>query len=154
VAVVLADGQGLDMAASRRLQLTAETAGAIALLARLPAERRQLSAAATRWLVKPMVTSDTQPCWQLQRIRCKPAAGAWRLEADPFAPTKPRASTQYPGPADGAGPGHWMVQWHDTTNTLAVPADLVDRPNPPWHAGSRASPSFGVRSWAGQRRTA
>lgn len=62
VTAVIADGSGLDMAATRRLQLAAESGitnqqhgqgGAIALLARPPDERHVLSAAATRWWVQP-----------------------------------------------------------------------------------------------------
>ena len=56
VALVIADGSGLDMAATRRLQLAAEAGlrgggGGIAIFARPPHEERQLSAASTRWRV-------------------------------------------------------------------------------------------------------
>ncbi len=56
VALVIADGSGLDMAATRRLQLAAEAGlrgggGGIALFVRPPHEQRQLSAASTRWRV-------------------------------------------------------------------------------------------------------
>ncbi|MFO0874641.1 MAG: hypothetical protein U0575_11820 [Phycisphaerales bacterium] len=53
VALVVADGRGLDMAATRRLQLAAEAGQTVGLLARAPDERATLSAAATRWLVRP-----------------------------------------------------------------------------------------------------
>ena len=57
VAAVVADGSGLTMAESRRLQLAASgderRAGTPALLARPARERRELSAARTRWRVTP-----------------------------------------------------------------------------------------------------
>jgi hypothetical protein len=55
VAAVVADGCGLDMAQSRRLQLAAESGGSIGLLARPLHELRHLSAATTRWLVRPAI---------------------------------------------------------------------------------------------------
>jgi hypothetical protein len=57
VGVVLADGSGFSMAATRRVQLLAAEHGVGALLVRPPWERGELSAAQTRW----------QVCWHPAR---------------------------------------------------------------------------------------
>lgn len=56
VSAVIADGTGFDMAATRRLQLAAASADALALLTRPPRELKSLSAAMTRWRVQPVVS--------------------------------------------------------------------------------------------------
>ena len=78
VCAVVADGGGLDLAATRRLQLAAETGGTIGLIARPEQERTSLSAAATRWLVTPAPTHGNRPRWTVELVRCKgvqPARG-------------------------------------------------------------------------------
>ena len=90
VAAVIADGSGFDLSATRRLQLAGEAGGALGLLARRSEERGELSAAATRWVVR------TAPCdgeqrvparrWIVELLRCKGAqptgasARRWILE--------------------------------------------------------------------------
>lgn len=76
VGAVIADGSGLTMAESRRLQLAA--AGTALLLARPPWEAHELSAARTRWRVSPMPLADVMdrenrgcPGWALELLRCK-----------------------------------------------------------------------------------
>jgi protein ImuA len=83
--VIVADGSGLDMASTRRLQLSAESsgscAGAVCLLARPLRERRALSAAATRWLVEPDpcapdpsendLSNNDGPGWAVELLRRK-----------------------------------------------------------------------------------
>jgi hypothetical protein len=51
VGVVIADGSGFDMAATRRIQLVAKAHQSPVLLVRPPWEVHELSAAQTRWLV-------------------------------------------------------------------------------------------------------
>lgn len=101
--VVIADGSNLDMTASRRLQLAAEAGAGLALLARPAGERRRLSAAATRWLVRPVPTTGGErgdpprpeqradragPRWTVECIRCKGSQPPpenrreWMLEFD------------------------------------------------------------------------
>jgi len=101
VAVVIADGSGLDLAATRRLQLAAErgavekggAGGAgLALLARPPAERSSLSAASTRWCVAPSCSGHHRSIGVrielLRRKGLRPtcttgaAMSAWSLEQD------------------------------------------------------------------------
>lgn len=72
-AAVIAVGSGLTMAESRRLQLAAAAAGAIGLIARPGSELRELSAARTRWLVHPAVSSTQEPRWSVELLRCKGA---------------------------------------------------------------------------------
>lgn len=87
VGVVVADGRGFDMAATRRIQLAAKTHHTPALLARPPWEADELSAAQTRWLVrwegatKPRSDEATKgeedeaallhPRWRVELLRCK-----------------------------------------------------------------------------------
>lgn len=82
VCAVIADAAGMDMAASRRLQLAA-TGGSLVLLARPERERHLLSAASTRWLVEPHTSTDappevsatirpdTLPSWRLTLLRAR-----------------------------------------------------------------------------------
>jgi protein ImuA len=76
VSAVLADASGLDMAASRRLQLAAEAGGGLGLLARPPSEVKSLSAAATRWVVRPRVSETKHVSWSVELRRCK-AGSLW-----------------------------------------------------------------------------
>jgi protein ImuA len=76
VSAVLADASGLDMAASRRLQLAAEAGGTLGLLARPPSEAKSLSAAATRWVVSPRVSATKRVSWRVELRRCK-AGSLW-----------------------------------------------------------------------------
>lgn len=79
VAVVVADGRGLSMAATRRLQLAARAGRALVLLARPASERAVLSAAATRWTVAPVPTADGMPSWEVSLRRCKVATEHGRV---------------------------------------------------------------------------
>ncbi len=72
VTAVVADASGLDMAATRRLQLAAEAGGGLGLLARPPREERELSAASTRWRVRRARSESAGgPRWTLAMLRCK-----------------------------------------------------------------------------------
>ncbi len=68
---VIADGQGLTLANTRRLQLAASAGCGIGLIARPPAESRTLSAATTRWRVEPRATSGPYVGWTLTLLRNK-----------------------------------------------------------------------------------
>ena len=71
VAVVVADGHGLDMAETRRLQLAAEAGTTLVLLTRSAREHKTLSAATTRWAVRPAVSETSWPRWEVELLRCK-----------------------------------------------------------------------------------
>lgn len=78
---LIADGSGIDMAFSRRLQLAAGAGGTLAISLRPLSELRELSAAATRWRVRSCPSDDDQPRWSLELLRCKglrPTADARR----------------------------------------------------------------------------
>lgn len=93
VTAVVADGSGLDMAASRRLQLVAARSNALVLLMRPPAERGEISAATTRWWVERTGAAcgedGAEPArgvrWRLELLRAKGAqtlTGAEPADAD------------------------------------------------------------------------
>ncbi len=71
MAVVVADGAGLDMPATRRLQLAAEAGGTLVLLTRPWTQRKTLSAATTRWRVRSAVSDSPWPRWEIELLRCK-----------------------------------------------------------------------------------
>jgi protein ImuA len=105
VAVVVADGMRLDMAASRRLQLAAECGGITAFLLRPSWERGVISAAETRWMVRPAPpreAAERSPRWEVELLRCK-------------------------GASLGSQGLRWTVEVTDAC-ALRVPADVVDRP--------------------------
>lgn len=83
VGVVVADGSGMDLSATRRLQLAAEGArGGLVLLARPPWEVDRLSSSWSRWLVGPAVTGWSRPRWRLTLARCRGVgtAPSWLVE--------------------------------------------------------------------------
>lgn len=84
VAMVIADGRGLSMAATRRLQLAAEAGSSIALLARPQSDRKSLSAAATRWTVGTSPSANNRPCYSITLWRCKGVVAAESSQAEPL----------------------------------------------------------------------
>lgn len=87
VGVVVADGNGFDLAATRRIQLVAKAHQTPAFLVRAPWEVRELSAAQTRWMVRwekatkrrsDEATKEWEdeaelinPRWSVELLRCK-----------------------------------------------------------------------------------
>jgi protein ImuA len=85
---VVAEVARLSMTASRRLQLAAESSGAIGLAIRRwrrPAEAAdfgQPTASVTRWRVTVLPASVGRPRWQLELIRCRAGESAdFKVEA-------------------------------------------------------------------------
>ncbi|MGP1346840.1 MAG: ImuA family protein [Phycisphaerales bacterium] len=121
VACVIADGRGIDMGLSRRLQLAAAEGGAIGLLARPPDEERALSAARTRWRVAPAPDGGAcgvegaglagpahrswfpEPRWTVELLRCKGV----------LQPTRHAR--------------RWVVRWSHDTGDVALVPDAPDR---------------------------
>ncbi|MBY0112911.1 MAG: hypothetical protein K2Y21_08825 [Phycisphaerales bacterium] len=69
---VIADGRGLSLAATRRLQLAAARGAGIGLLARGGGESRGVSAATTRWRVVPVWTDGPDHvAWSVTLLRNK-----------------------------------------------------------------------------------
>jgi len=116
---VVADGSGLSMSAGRRLQLAAEAGNALGLLARPAQEAGAISAARTRWLVRPapvkgqesgVMESPDGPGWAVELLRCKGMR-----------------------PGEG-GARRWVVRWRDATGDVHLDADAGDRPRAPARA--------------------
>ncbi|NNF43958.1 MAG: hypothetical protein HKO59_08580 [Phycisphaerales bacterium] len=146
VSVVVADGRGLTMAASRRLQLAAEAGGTIGLIARPPEERTMPSSAATRWWVGPAWSPSSRPRWHLQALRCKAVVafgaatlltGAMRTrdesgedEAAAKAPLRmideaPRGSFSASPTQHDAGMRQWILEWDHAQGVVTAPADVA-----------------------------
>lgn len=105
--VVVADGRGLTMAHSRRLQLAAEAGGALGLIARPHRDLGEISAAATRWLVSagPQDTTHrADATWTVELLRRK---GLRPISEDAR---------------------RWTVRVDDAARLVSVDADLPDRP--------------------------
>ncbi|MFG0276296.1 MAG: hypothetical protein ACF8QF_14700, partial [Phycisphaerales bacterium] len=105
---VVADGGGLSMSASRRLQLAAEAGNALGLLARPAREAGAISAARTRWLVRPAPVGENAmerdgPGWAIELLRCK----GMRPDAE--------------------GARRWVARWRDATGDVHLDADAGDR---------------------------
>lgn len=100
VAGVLAALPRLDLAAGRRLQLAAETGGALGLVLRPDAAAPAPSGARTRWRIAPLPGAPgprhlvEAPRWRIELLRAR-----------------------------GGRPGCWDVAWHgDTLAVLEAPA--------------------------------
>lgn len=110
---VIADGAGLTIAESRRLQLAAEAGRTLGLLVRPPWELASLSVARTRWRLTPLPSPDTDQQWTLELLRCK-----------------------------GMRPAHedahrWVVRHSHATSDVRLVADVPDRAAPPQAAPKR-----------------
>lgn len=98
VSCVIADGSSFDSAATRRLQLAAESTGAMCVLSRSARDRGQLSTAATRWMIEPAVSAHHSCArWTVRLLRCKglrPTThlNAWTVDI-PHAPRDGRVSS-------------------------------------------------------------
>lgn len=117
--VVVADGAGLTMAGSRRLQLAAEAGGTVGLLARPHSERGELSAAATRWLVSPGPVDGADPArptWTVELLRRKGLrpiaedARRWAVRLDDGTRLVSVDADASDRPAAATGPGRWAAQ--------------------------------------------
>lgn len=120
VAVVIADGSGLDMAGSRRLQLAARAGRTLGLLARPPQERGELSAAVTRWTVTPSPAPGRQPRWRLTLTHSKQAMTV-------------------PGTGEDRDPLNtsFFLEWNGEQGLVDIPADVRHRPGRPTPAAEQ-----------------
>lgn len=122
-AVVIGDGSGLDVWATRRLQLAAEASGGVCFLARPAWERGVLSSAATRWAVswakggEEAKTSKTRR-WTVENLRCKGvqpavhATRAWTWECDHEARALRVVADVFDRPGEAAlGPARPREPW-------------------------------------------
>jgi hypothetical protein len=137
IAAVVADGSGLSMASSRRLQLAAEAGSALALLARPPNDLPRPSAAGLRLLVTRDAVATSSPSaprprWVVTLLRakgvqnasgtqspsavCEPVTLRGGAAIGPCAP--PCFSHCFPLEGD---PVHGVVE-----GAVALPSHLVD----------------------------
>ena len=121
LAAVLGEPQKLDLTASRRLQLAAESVGGLGLVLR-PADGGKATAAVTRWRVAsapsaaPVPGEETPRDFGLMR-------GRWRVSLE-------RCRGATPTGEQGSGEqgyGSWLVEEDDATRAVAVAAELGDR---------------------------
>jgi len=113
---VVGEVRTVDLTASRRLQLAAETSGVTALLLRPASDMPGPSAATTRWRLAAGPSNPRgwaaelgEPgavCWQATLFRCR-----------------------------GGAPGNWLMEWCDETGDLALAAPVRNRPDRPRNAG-------------------
>src|ERR1035437_255113 len=71
VCCVVADGSGMPVTVSRRLQLAAETGKAVGIIARPPWEIDEPSYATTRWRVQARESHTNSPQWEIEQLRCR-----------------------------------------------------------------------------------
>ncbi len=163
VALVIADGSGLDMASTRRLQLAAEAGlrgggGGIALFARPPHEQRQLSAASTRWRGGRdggQETGDRRQGTEIGDRRSERNVEALRSLSPVPCLLSPVSSPRWRvellrckgGNLDALSRGedHWLVEWRYETCAVAVSADVVDRSGAA-QAGQERGTDAGLRT--------
>lgn len=105
-AIVVGEVGRLDLTASRRLQLAAETGGLVAVLLASGREVGRVSAASTRWRLKSAPSAPTpgyrgigQTRFSAELLRCR-----------------------------GGAPGAWLLEWNDATHTFTLAAALGDGP--------------------------
>ncbi len=139
IIVVVADGSGLRMAETRRLQLAAEASRGLALLARPPDELAELSAATTRWRVGPAPSPTGRPRWFVELLRCKGAltchqeiAAAGSSPSDTEVESRSAAEllpdTKSLQEVWVGGKHRWILEWDHAQGAIAPSADVVDRP--------------------------
>jgi len=75
IAVVVADGSGLNTVMSRRVQLAAEAGRGLGLLARPQWEESEASWAASRWRVHALYSDSMQPRWAMELVSSKRQPG-------------------------------------------------------------------------------
>ncbi|MHC4946944.1 MAG: ImuA family protein [Planctomycetota bacterium] len=116
VCAVVADGRGLTMAATRRLQLAAESGGGLTLVARPPREVAALTAAATRWRVGRERSASSAPRWGVRVLRLK------------SSPTSLPASSRDHGVPGAESSPWWALEWDREQSAVVASADVVGGP--------------------------
>lgn len=129
VRMVIADGSGLDMAASRRLQLAAEAGtqrGVICILARPAHEESMLTCATTRWRISPAPVTINPGA--ADRFGCVRVVPRWNLELLRCKGMQPALHSQW----------RWVVEADHGKGLVCVPADVDRRSGPPASSSSVA----------------
>ena len=139
VACVVADGHGLSMAATRRFQLAAGAGrggGALGAIARPPWERKDLSAAQTRWMVRALPT-EAPPQFSSSLLGGRRPHESVDLKADHPRWTVELLRCKGMRPAE-QGARAWTVQRHHETGHVSLVPAPADR-SLPASAEARAS---------------
>jgi len=147
VTAVVADGRGLTMAQSRRLQLAARAErgrdrgggggvpgpGPLVLLARPACERRELSVATLRWLVRS-ARSPGGPRFELELLRAKTSVLGTAMSRAPFHDPARRRTPDARRSVSGSGAEAvgriWSLEWDGAKNRVGPFPVLVGRPDP------------------------
>lgn len=101
---IIADGSSFDLASTRRIFLSAQSAAMTCLLARPAHESRIPTAASTRWHITPYPSPEHTRRWKLQLLRCKsncaslsiPHHQTWIIEYAPARITPDTSSAHHP----------------------------------------------------------
>ncbi len=127
VTAVIADGSGLTLPATRRLQLAAEAGRALALLARPSHEMKQRSAAAYRWLVRHGRSageggeggqfSRDRPCWSVELLRGKEGRLMNGSVVEGATSGSERLNVTWPSQT-----ARGLVEWHHGQGLISLPA--------------------------------
>jgi len=120
---VVVDGRGMDLILTRRLQLAAEGGAGLALVDRAAREVDALSAAGTRWMVRPAPSPALAPT-------PRPRSAVHLLRRKGLRPA--------PGCADGP----WTVELDRATGALDLVPGVADRPGAATREGRRPRLSF------------
>ena len=112
---VVGDGDGLDIAQTRRLQLAAQAGGSLCMLARPQADRSALSAASVRWGVERLPAPGPGPRWCITLLRDK--ARSTRHDGPPQIGQAQIGQVQIDQ--------SWIVEWNDEQGCVALPAVVV-----------------------------
>jgi protein ImuA len=116
LAAVLGEPYKLDLTASRRLQLAAESVGGLGLVLRRP-DGGKATAAVTRWRVASAPSATLAPGEETPRdfglMR-----GRWRVSLERCRGAAPVGEQGY---------GHWLMEEGDAAYLVAVAAELGDR---------------------------
>lgn len=126
-ACVIADGHGITLAESRRLQVAAKCGNGVALLARPAHEASELSAAATRWIATPELTGIAREMRTPGDVRAAHASDG-SSETDSYARVAWRLTlVRSKGESLGMDAGSLIAEWRDAQGLVVVPAMVASR---------------------------
>ncbi|GGF12156.1 hypothetical protein GCM10011611_17230 [Aliidongia dinghuensis] len=132
LAAVLGEPHGLDLTASRRLQLAAESTGGVGLVLRRAQaadadQRGKATAAVTRWRVASAPSLADLPNLDLPGLAVPRdfglMRGRWRVSLERCRGAVPI----YDGVSGDGSYGEWLVEETDATSAVAVAQQLGDR---------------------------
>lgn len=130
VSLIVADGTGLDMPATRWLHLLAQAQRCMVLLVRPTAEQDTLSAARTRWLVRathPAKVDEVSTSRSMTSRSMTSQSMTSRSTTSPFKPAWDINLLRCKDKASAAAIGRsWRLEWDHAASCLCRNATLVD----------------------------